>query len=137
MRLAIPTTASRTSRARTSAISSPPGPNGRAYGGWGDDFIYDGAGTEVLRGERGADHLIDDAGVFHPEDGLRDIFVLEVGLGMDTIQGFHPSAGAAGDRIWLQEGQFSSPTISTAAHLAAGQDPQPTNSPAATIAAHG
>jgi hypothetical protein len=33
--------------------------------------------------------------------------VLEVGLGMDTIDGFTKGAGANGDRFWLQEGQFN------------------------------
>ena len=81
------------------------GLNGRAYGGWGDDFVYDNAGTEILRGGRGADTLSDNfLGI--SEDGLRDYFVLEVGLGMDTIVGFTKGSGATGDRFWLPEGQF-------------------------------
>jgi Ca2+-binding RTX toxin-like protein len=82
-----------------------PATNGRAYGGWGDDFIHDSGGSEILRGERGADVLTDDS-LFHAEDGLRDNFVLEPNLGMDIINGFSQSGGAAGDRFWLQEGQF-------------------------------
>ena len=82
------------------------GLNGRADGGWGDDFVYDNVGTEVLRGERGDDTLSDNfLGI--SEDGLRDIFVLEYGLGFDTVQGFSQSSGATGDRLWLQEGQFA------------------------------
>ena len=80
-----------------------PGPNGRAFGDRGDDTIYDSTGTEVLRGGRGADILSD---VQFGEDGLRDIFVLEVGFGMDIVLGFSQSSSAAGDRFWLQEGQF-------------------------------
>lgn len=81
------------------------GVSGRAYGGWGDDFIYDNTGTEILRGERGDDTLSDNFfGI--TEDGLRDIFVLEYGLGFDTIQGFSQSSGATGDRFWFQEDQF-------------------------------
>lgn len=82
-----------------------PATDGRAYAGWGDDFIHDAGGSEILRGERGADVLTDDS-LFHAEDGLRDNFVLEPNLGMDTINGFTQSSGAAGDRFWLQEGQF-------------------------------
>ncbi len=81
------------------------GLNGRAFGGWGDDFVYDNTGTEVLRGERGNDTLSDNfLGI--SEDGVRDVFVIEYGLGFDTIQGFSQSSGAAGDRLWLQEDQF-------------------------------
>ena len=90
------------------------GLNGKAFGGWGDDFVYDGTGTEILRGERGADTLSDNfLGI--SEDGLRDNFVLELNLGMDTIQGFTQSAGVNGDRFWLQESQFTSPTTASAA----------------------
>lgn len=82
------------------------GLNGRAQGGWGDDFVYDNVGTEILRGGRGADNLSDNfLGI--TEDNLRDYFVLEVDLGMDTIGGFSQSASNAGDRFWLQEGQFN------------------------------
>ena len=58
---AIPTTASRTSRARTMTINSSAGLDGKAFGGWGDDqhLRCDNGerGTEVLRGERGDDDL--------------------------------------------------------------------------------
>lgn len=110
------------------------GTNGRAYGGWGDDFIYDGGGTNVLRGERGDDHLIDDGGFLHPEDGLRDNFVFEVGLGVDTIQGFDQSSGGAGDRIWLPEAQFSDLNFNGSGILAAGQVLNLPSSHGATIA---
>ena len=61
---------------------------------------------KILRGERGADHLNDNfLGI--SEDNLRDYFVLEVNLGMDTIEGFTQSTGNAGDVFWLQEGQFN------------------------------
>jgi Ca2+-binding RTX toxin-like protein len=77
------------------------GLNGRAYGGWGDDFIKDGTGNEVLRGERGDDHLQDN---FFADDGQTDYFVLENGLGLDTIDGFTQSGNR--DVFWLQESQF-------------------------------
>ena len=106
------------------------GLNGRAYGGWGDDYIYDGAGTEILRGERGADHLSDNS---IGEDGLRDYFVLEVGLGMDTVSGFSKGAGASGDRFWLQEGQFNI-AHNADGTLVAGQILNTNNSAATTAA---
>ena len=82
------------------------GLNGKAFGGWGDDFVYDGTGTEILRGERGADHLNDNF-LGLSEDNLQDYFVLEVNLGMDIVEGFTQSTSNAGDRFWLQEGQFN------------------------------
>jgi Ca2+-binding RTX toxin-like protein len=107
------------------------GLNGRAYGGWGDDIIFDAGGSEVLRGERGADQLTDS--FLGSEDGLRDIFVLEVNLGMDTIGGFTQSAGAAGDRFWLQESQFDI-VHNSIGSLGAGQILNATNSNATTAA---
>ncbi len=109
------------------------GLNGRAQGGWGDDYIYDNVGTEILRGGRGADYLSDNfLGI--GEDGLRDYFVLEVGLGMDTIDGFTKSSGANGDRFWLQEGQFNIAHNSNGT-LVAGQILN-TNNSVATTASH-
>jgi len=108
------------------------GLNGRAYGGWGDDFIYDNTGTEVLRGGRGTDVLNDS--FFGAEDGLRDIFVLEVGLDMDTVQGFTQSSGATGDRFWLPEEQFDIVHDANGA-IGAGQILNATSS-AATSASH-
>ena len=61
----------------------------------------------MLRGQGGADHLIDDALLVNPEDGKRDNFFLEVGLGMDTVQGFTQGNGGNADRFWLPEAQFS------------------------------
>ena len=55
----------------------------------GDDFIYDADGTEVLRGGAGADHLLRRCSARStPRMVKRDNFVLEIGLGMDTIHGF-------------------------------------------------
>jgi hypothetical protein len=107
------------------------GVNGRAYGGWGDDIIFDAGGSEVLRGERGADQLTDS--LLGSEDGLRDYFVLEANLGMDTIGGFTQSAGAAGDRFWLQESQFDI-VHNSIGSLGAGQILNAANSDATTAA---
>lgn len=109
------------------------GINGRAYGGWGDDFVYDNEGMEILRGERGNDTLSDNFfGI--SEDGVRDIFVLEYGLGFDTIQGFSQSSGATGDRFWLQEDQFDLAHNANGT-LTAGQIVNGSN-PVATTAQH-
>jgi Ca2+-binding RTX toxin-like protein len=95
-----------------------PGNDGRAYGGWGSDIVIDAGGTEILRGGRGDDFLSD---VFlAPDDGLRDIFVLEVGLGMDTVSGFTQSSGQNGDRFWLPEAQFGDLNFNANGVLAAG-----------------
>ena len=86
-------------------------------------------GTEILRGERGADTA--HRQLPSAEDGLRDIFVLEANLGMDTIGGFTQNAGATGDRFWLQESQFDI-AHNAIGSLASGQILNTTNSAATT-----
>ena len=82
------------------------GLNGKAFGGWGDDFVYDGTGTEILRGERGADHLMTTtfsalggrpARLLRPRSQSRH----------GHYRRLHPEHQCAGDRFWLQEGQFN------------------------------
>ncbi len=77
------------------------GHNGRAYGGGGDDYVFDNTGTEILRGGAGVDHLSDNfLGI--SEDGQPDIFFLEFGLGLDTVDGFTQGE----DKFWLRLDQF-------------------------------
>ncbi len=111
--------------------------NGRAYGGGGVDHVHDSgilggpAGTEVLRGGPGIDVLSDNFGGV-TEDGLRDIFFLEVGLGRDTIEGF--SQGT--DLFWLPQAQFGDLDFAIGGVLAAGsQVLNKASDHAATIAA--
>jgi len=95
-----------------------PANNGRAYGGWGDDIVIDAGGTEILRGGRGDDLLSDN--FISADDGFRDIFVLEVGLGMDTVSGFTQSSDQTGDRFWLPKAQFDDLDFNANGILAAG-----------------
>jgi hypothetical protein len=82
----------------------------------------------VLRGGSGAD-LISDV-FLAPDDGLRDIFFLEAGLGMDTVGGFTQGT----DLLWLPETQFGDLDYNASGVLAGGQIRNSAN-PAATIAA--
>lgn len=95
------------------------GHNGRAYGGNGDDSIYDGTGTEILRGGRGSDTLSD---IQFGEDGLRDIFVLEnYGDGsFDTVVGFNSGGAATSDQFWLAKNMFAALSANAQGVLASG-----------------
>ena len=94
-----------------------PAANGYAFGDRGNDFIFDSTGTEHLRGGRDTDYLSDNQ---FGEDGLRDIFILENGLGADNIAGFNSGSNANSDRFWLPEDMFSGLSHNAQGVLAAG-----------------
>lgn len=74
--------------------------NDRLMGSEGDDVLTGGFGNDQLMGDAGLDKLVGSAG--------RDIFVLQVGLGKDTIQDFKDR----NDWLKLANGvQFSQLTI--------------------------
>ncbi len=78
-----------------------PAVNGIAEGSGGDDNIFDASGTEVLHGGLGDDHLYDN--FFGTEDGLRDIFWLDLTLpGVDYVNGFD----AGEDLFWIKLSDF-------------------------------